>query len=207
MKHVIPAAFVLSALMFSALSSAQNKPVKSVPAYQGWSRSGSLTVLTTPDGANLPAGAVLEEFPLLVRLHKDWFDFKQAKADGSDVRFSTDTGASLAHQVEERDAAGGTASVWVRVPRIEGNARQALQMHWGKADAASTSDGKAVFNESNGYLSVWHMNGPVKDEVGTLESKHVGTTATRGLIGEARHLAGKQGVFGGDKIPNYYSGN
>ena len=76
MKHGIPAAFVLSALIFSALSSAQNKPATSVPAYQGWSHSGSLTVLTAPGGANLLAGAVLEDFPLLVRLRKDWFDFK-----------------------------------------------------------------------------------------------------------------------------------
>ena len=76
-------------------------------------------------------------------------------------------------------------------------------MHWGKSDAASESSGSAVFNESNGYLSVWHMNGPVKDEVGTLESKDVGTTATMGRIGEGRHFAGKQGIFGGEKIPNY----
>ncbi|MEN9574822.1 MAG: hypothetical protein RL514_2677 [Verrucomicrobiota bacterium] len=192
--------------MFSALSSAQNKPVTSVPAYQGWSHSGSLTVLTTPDGANLPAGAVLEEFPLLVRLHKDWFDFKQAKADGSDVRFSTGTGASLAHQVEEWDAAGGTASVWVRVPRIEGNARQALRMHWGKTDAASESNGKAVFNESNGYLSVWHLGDTVQDEVGTLASKDTGTSLTNGIVGKARHFSGKAGIFGGDKIPNYPAG-
>ena len=101
----------------------------------------------------------------------------------------------------------GTASVWVRIPRIKGNARQAIQMHWGKADAASESNGKAVFNESNGYLSVWHMTEPVTDEVGTLESKDVGTTATGGMIGKARHFAGKQGIFGGDKIANYPTGS
>ncbi len=63
-----------------------------------------------------------------------------------------------------------------------------------------------MFNESNGYLSVWHMNEPVKDEVGTLVSKDVGTTATAGMIGPARHLAGRQGVFGGDKITSYPTG-
>ena len=31
--------------------------------YQGWPHSGSLYILTTPDGANLPATAALEEFP------------------------------------------------------------------------------------------------------------------------------------------------
>ncbi len=171
--------------------------------YPGWQHSGSIFVLTTPDGAGLPAAAVVEGFPLLVRLNKDWFDFTQAKAGGEDVRFSTSTGAPLSYQVEEWDAAKGAASIWVRVPLIKGNERQEIKVHWGKTDAANESSGSAVFNESNGYLSVWHMNGPVKDEVGTLESKDVGTTATTGMIGEARHLAGKQGIFGGEKIPNY----
>ena len=47
------------------------------------------------------------------------------------------------------------------------------------------------------------MNEPVKDEVGTLDSKDVGTTPTAGMIGPARHLAGRQGIFGGEKIANY----
>ncbi len=173
--------------------------------YSGWQHSGALTILTTPEGANLPAGLVAEGFPLLVRLHKDWFNFQQAKAGGADIRFSSSTGAPLAYQVEEWDAAKGTASIWVRIPRIEGNARQTIRAHWGKADAASESRGKAVFNESNGYVSVWHLGDTVLDEVGTLESKDLGTTLTAGMIGQARHFPGKVGVFGGDKIPNYPS--
>ena len=171
--------------------------------YSGWPHAGSIYVLTTPECANLPATALVEGFPLLMRLHKDWFDFTQAKANGEDIRFSTSTGVPLAYQIEDWDAANGTASIWVRVPQIKGNERQELRMHWGKSDVTSESNGSAVFNESNGYLSVWHMNGPVKDEVGTLKSKDVGTTATTGTIGPARHFAGNQGIFGGDKILNY----
>ena len=174
--------------------------------YQGWQHSGALTILTTQDGANLPTGAAVEGFPVLVRLQKDWFDFQQAKVDGADVRFADSAGKALVFQVEEWDAARGAASIWVRVPRIEGNARQAIRMHWGKADAANESNGKAVFNESNGYLSVWHLGDTVLDEVGTLESKDTGTSVTNGIIGRARHFPGKAGVFGGDKIPNYPTG-
>ena len=114
----------------------------------GWKHQGALTILTTPEGASLPAGATVKGFPLLVRLHKDWFDFAQAKAGGEDVRFSTSTGEMLPYQIEEWDAANGEASIWVRMPKIEGNARQTIRVHWGKADAASESNGKAVFNES-----------------------------------------------------------
>lgn len=76
-------------------------------------------------------------------------------------------------------------------------------MHWGKTDAVSESNGKAVFNGSNGFLSVWHMTEPLTDEVGTLESKDAATTASTGIISKARHFAGAQGIFGGDKIANY----
>ncbi len=193
-------------LLLPILAFAQDKPVPTAAQYAGWRHSGELAILTTPDGANLAASASVEQFPLLVRLHKDWFDFKQAKAGGEDVRFSSSTGTPLPYEIEEWDAATGAASIWVRIPRIEGNARQMIRMHWGKADAADESDGKAVFNESNGYLSVWHMGDAVRDETGTIESKDTGTVATGGVIGKARHFAEKRGIFGGDKIAGYPEG-
>ncbi|OYV04001.1 MAG: hypothetical protein CFE26_19215, partial [Verrucomicrobiales bacterium VVV1] len=174
--------------------------------YPGWRHSGTLHLLTTPDGANLPASASLTDFPVLVRLHKDWFNFDEAKPDGSDLRVSTATGEPLSYQIEEWDAGKGTASVWVRVPGIKGNAVQPLKLHWGKAEAVSESNPKAVFNPSNGHLSVWHMSNPVVDDVGATDSKDQGTTATGGIVGQARHLAGGQGIFGGDKITTYPSG-
>jgi hypothetical protein len=174
--------------------------------YQGWQHSGSIYLLTTPEGANLPASASEEGFPLLVRLDKDFFNFSQTKGDGEDIRFSTSTGTPLAYQTEEWDATNGTASIWVRIPTIKGNARQEIKLYWGKTDAASESNGSAVFNESNGYLSVWHMNDPVKDEVGTLTSIDTGTTASAGMIGEGRHFGGEKGIECGENIATYPSG-
>ncbi|RLS76874.1 MAG: DUF2341 domain-containing protein [Planctomycetota bacterium] len=174
--------------------------------YRDWQHSGSIWLLTTPDGADLPANAKVEQFPVLVRLHRDFFDFAQAKPNGDDLRFSSSTGEQLAFQIEEWDAAKGVGCVWVRMPVITGNSRQEIQLHWGNTSAASESDGKAVFNESNGYLSVWHMNDPVRDDTGTLTSTDTGTTATQGMIGAARHFADGKGVFGGDMIPNYPTG-
>ncbi len=173
----------------------------------GWKHSGTLTLLTTPDGANLPPTAVVTDFPVLVRLHRDWFDFTQARPDGADVRFTTTEGARLAHQVEEWDVKAGTASVWVRVPSIKGNSRQPLRMYWGKADAASESDGPAVFAASNGYLSVWHMGETVGDDAGALVTKDRGTTPAKGVIGGARHFDGNARVTCGDKITNYPTGD
>lgn len=175
--------------------------------YPGWKHTGSVFVLTTPEGADLQAGVSVENFPLLVRLHKDFFNFGQAKTQGEDLRFSTAAGAPLAHQIEEWDPAKGVASIWVRVPKITGNSRQEIRLHWGKDDANPESDGKAVFNESNGYRSVWHMNGPVKDEAGTVVPTDTGTLPVAGVIGEARRFPGQKGIFCGDKITKYPTGS
>ena len=173
--------------------------------YPDWKNTGSLFLNTTPDGANIPATASVEEFPVLVRLHKDFFNFATAKPNGDDVRFSAG-GKPVPFQIEQWDVAAGNASIWVRVPKIAGNARQELKVHWGKADAASESNGKAVFNESNGFLTVIHMGASVADEVGSVQTKDIGTTATAGVIGGARRLAGKQGILGGEKIENFPTG-
>ena len=109
-------------------------------------RAGSIRarfILTTPEGANLPATAAEDGFPLLVRLHKDFFDFSQAKAQRrGHPLLPPPAGKPLAYQIDEWDAANGTASIWVRIPTIQGNARQEIKMYWGKADAASESSGR-----------------------------------------------------------------
>ena len=175
--------------------------------YTGWQHSGSMYILTTPEGANLPATAVEENFPVLVRLNKDGFDFKQAKANGEDIRFADATGKPLAYQIEEWDAAAEMAIIWVRIPVIKGNAHQEIKMLWGKADAISESKGKAVFNESNGYVCVMHMDDSAKDEVGVLEPKDTGTTAVAGMIGKSRRFASGKGINCGENITTFPIGS
>jgi hypothetical protein len=174
--------------------------------YDRWEHSGSFYILTTHDGAYLPESASVPEFPLLLRLDKGFFDFQNARPRGEDLRFATPDGTPLAYQIEQWDPIQGVASIWVRIQKIRGNELQEVRIYWGNSNAGSESSGSAVFNASNGYLSVWHMGGPVNDEVGTLPSKDAGTTATNGVIGQCRHLAGGQGIFCGDKIANYPSG-
>jgi len=167
--------------------------------YAGWKGAGTFYILTTPEGADLPATASEENFPLLVRLNKENFDFQQAKAGGEDIRFSA-AGQPLAYQIEEWNVAKGTASIWVKIPLIKGNDRQEIKMHWGKADAASESSGAAVFNTANGFVAVLHMSDLVKDEVGSVEPKDMGTTAATGMIGQGRRFGTGKGINCGEKI-------
>ncbi len=175
--------------------------------YSDWKHSGSMWILTDKEGADLPAEAVVEQFPLLVKLYSDWFDFKQAQPRGEDIRFATQDGTPLAFEIDEWDAAKGEAAIWVRVPKIVGNTRQELRVFWGKSDAKSESNGAAVFNESNGYVAVWHMNERVADATGTYPSTDTGTTEAPGMIGRARHFPGGKGIFCGDKIETLPSGS
>ena len=155
-------------------------------AYEGWQHAGSLYILTTPEGANLPATAAEDNFPLLVRLNKDAFDFSQAKTNGDDLRFSMD-GAPLPYQIEEWDALAGTASIWVKIPRIKGNVRQEIKIYWGKGDAASESSGPSVFNATNGYCCVMHLNGNVLDSTGSISPVNLGASPTTAVIGSAAY--------------------
>lgn len=189
-------ALVLAAFAF------RSSAVADAP-FRQWKQSGSLYLLTTPDGANLPATAVENDVPVLVRLHRDTFDFAQAKPNGADLRFSTPEGKVLSYQIEQWDAKIGTAAIWVRIPNIKGNARQEIKVHWGNADALDESSGPAVFGTSNGYLGVLHMQDPTRDEIGTLNPVDVGTDACEGIIGKARRFGIGRGIQCGEKIAGF----
>ncbi|MEK6236831.1 MAG: DUF2341 domain-containing protein, partial [Planctomycetales bacterium] len=176
------------------------KPAPTFGQYTDWKHSGSLYILTTPDGADLPASAQVKDFPLLVRLDKDWFDFRQARPKGQDVRFSTANGESMSYQIEEWDPVAGEASIWVRAPMIQGNTSQEIKMHWGRVGVESGSDGTAVFSASNGYITVWHLNGTSKDSTGTLAGTDSGTTSAPGVIGLARRFPGGKGFDCGKSV-------
>ena len=124
--------------------------------YGDWKHSGSTYLVTDSAGADLPASAVEKNFPLLIRLNKEYFDFSQAKPQGEDVRFSS-KGKPLAYQIERWDAEGGEADVWVRIPTIKGKDQQAIKMHWGKDKVSSESNGEQVFRTTEGFAGVWHL--------------------------------------------------
>lgn len=175
--------------------------------WSNWSHQGKMVVATDPQWAEFPPQAQVENFPLLVRLHRDWFNFNEAQTHGEDLRFTNEANELLAYQIEQWDPVRGEAAIWVRIPVIKGFSRQYLQLHWGNPQAPAASDGTAVFNPQNHFLSVWHLGSEVKDETGLLKSQDTGTQPTPGIIGIARHFSGKVGISGGDKITSFPTGS
>ena len=173
-------------------------------SYAAWAHTAALSILTTPQGADLPATATVSDFPILLRLNAGNFDFAQAKPQGEDIRFSTSEGARLFYQIEQWDAVGASASVWVKIPSIKGNAVQQIRMYWGMADAASESSGAAVFNATNGFASVLHMDEALIDEGGLVTPKNEGATTVAGaMIGKGRHFVPGKGIPCGEHIKTY----
>lgn len=193
---------ILVALLFASAA------LPAIAQYPGWQHEASLYILTTPEGADIPAGVVERDFPLLVRLYSDGFPFQQANTHGEDVRFSQD-GKPLAYQIDEWNPQKGVAAIWVRIPVIRGDSRQEIKLHWGKSNAASESRGEAVFNASNGYRTVMHLSDPAnpgKDEVGTLMPTDTGTVESTGVIGGARRFSPGKGISAGDNILGFPTG-
>ncbi|MBS0266701.1 MAG: DUF2341 domain-containing protein [Planctomycetes bacterium] len=174
-----------------------------------WKHHASIYVLTDEAGANLPAATVLENFPLLVRLHGGIFNFQQARPAGEDLRVTSPDGKALAFQIEEWDSQRQVASLWVLVPVIKGQARQELRLHWGNPAAASESDGQAVFSAATGYLNVMHLGdeqGALRDETGAVQATDQGTTSVPAVIGQGRHFVPGKGINCGEMITWFPTG-
>ena len=65
-----PRWLIALALALAALGGSRGTILAAAPL-SGWQHTGRLTLVTTPDGANLAAGTAVEGFPVLVRLHRD----------------------------------------------------------------------------------------------------------------------------------------
>lgn len=177
----------------------------SIAQYNSWKHKGSFYILTNKDGVFLPSSSIEKNFPLLLRLNKDFFNFNEANKQGNDIRFSDVNANPLSYQIEEWDLLNKSAIIWIKIPEIKGDTIQRINIFWGNNNAKSESNGKAVFNELNGYQSVWHMQEMIKDEVRTTNSINEGTSTTTGIISKAHHFILGTGVSVGDSIFNYPS--
>ena len=123
-----------------------------------WRFAETIKLDTTAGGAAVKGD--VKNFPVPVTLGPQNFDFSQAKADGSDLRFTkAGKGPRLPHTIEYWDQAGRAAVVWVKLDLVKGKSRaQSFVMHWGNADAPDVADGRAVFDSKEGFVGVYHLN-------------------------------------------------
>jgi hypothetical protein len=167
-----------------------------------WRYSRPLYFNTTSSGADV--GAAVNDFPALVRLTKDVFDFSGAQAAGGDIRFTKQDGTEISYELERWDAMGGAAEIWVRIDTIFGNdGAQNIVMYWGNPSASGASGGAAVFDTAIGFQGAWHMADAGTDlahdaTINGFNASPSGMTASSavpGMIGLAREFDGKTSFF------------
>jgi len=131
--------------------------------------------------------APLTNFPVLVRLTTNNFDFAKARADGFDVRFALADGTALDYERERHDAAAGKAEYWVRLPAVSSAADTDFYVYYGNSAAADGANAAGVWD--GGFAGVWHFGATTN--TGTRDSTV--NTNHGSLIGGAATLEGKSG--------------
>jgi hypothetical protein len=122
-----------------------------------WKFLKKLSLNTTASGANVQG--IVENFPVLVRLNTGNFNFSQAQSSGNDIRFTKENGGSLPYEIERWDASQSSAEIWVKIDTIFGNdSTHFITMYWGNPNATSASNSAAVFDTTDGFQGVWHLN-------------------------------------------------
>jgi hypothetical protein len=161
----------------------------------------------TPDAAPAPAGwwnpawrkraritiadpelkEPLDDFQVLVKLEAPAFAPAAARGDGADLRFVTDEGLVLDHEIDLWNPAG-TSWVWLRLPRLAPGATS-VRLYYGNPEAPAL-DGHRAWPEP--YAGVWHLSGDGKDSTphGFDGAEMVGGVFVEGRLAKGLQLDG-----------------
>ena len=162
--------------------------------YATWSNSTPILLNTKASGANV--ATTVTKFPVLVRLNSgNSAIFTAAQTNGQDIRFAKLNGTHLPYQIEQWNSTAKTAAIWVLVDSIKGNdSASYFKMYYGKAGAADSSKGSAVFDTTNGFQAVLHLSeatGTNNDAtINAYNGTPNGTTDSTGIIGSAKYFNG-----------------
>ncbi|ATQ44568.1 MotA/TolQ/ExbB proton channel family protein [Caulobacter mirabilis] len=120
--------------------------------------------------------------PVLVRLHSGNFNFADAKADGSDLRFvAGDDRTPLKFHIERWNAQEQQALVWVDVQGLQAGQAAAIYAYYGADKATAAQDRPGTYGPD--YRLVWHF-----DNAGAPRDATAG--GVTGIGGEARNAGG-----------------
>lgn len=133
-----------------------SKPGDGDPAFKAWTRRATVAVNVPYLG--LERGTVVRDFPLLIRLTRDNFDFGEAASNGKDIRLVRN-GTQLDHHINRWDANAEAAEIWVRIDTLYCDRDFApITLYWGNPAATGSFPPEKVFPPSAGHNAVWHLD-------------------------------------------------
>jgi hypothetical protein len=175
--------------------------------FYGWEHYTRVTINTSPSGADISED--VHNFPVLVRIDQTiipspFVPQSGISGDGRDIRFAKSDGTtSLPYEIERWDSLNEIAEIWVNVDTIYGNNdSQFIYMYMGNGAAPDQSSGPSVFDTTDGFAGVWHLNDDLSDATfhefnGTSEAAE-GDEAAAGVSGGAVDLDSNDRVNLGD---------
>lgn len=146
------------------------------------------------------------DFPVLVTLNTDNFDYSKANEDGSDIRFTdSDALTLLDYQIETWDISGDSF-IWVKIPQIDLDSdTDNFYLYYGNASAIDAQNPSGVW--SNSFEGVWLLNDPndttlVLDSAGNPTSEN--GTALAGITNASKIQSGIGGAFAFNSLSTDY---
>lgn len=91
------------------------------------------------------SGSSLTDYPVLIKLNATNFNFDSVKPDGSDIRFTDNSGKELSYWIEDFNSSSQAGLIWVKIPTILEDGALQVTMHYGNTLASSSSNGHSVF--------------------------------------------------------------
>ncbi len=153
-------------------------------------RSLQVSLNTTATGAAVNKNVV--DFPVLIRLNSNNFNFENTLPDGSDLLFKSATGKILSHEIERWNLSEKQAEIWVKVDTVFGNdSLQSIELSWGDTGQTTTENSNPVFDTASGYQGVWHLG-----DNSSAQFKDVTVNGYNGMSNSNESPAVKAGMIG-----------
>ncbi len=139
----------------------------------------------------------LYDFPVLIHLNRENFDFSSARENGGDLYFTGKDNVLLPHEIEYFNSGEMEAAVWVLIDTVYGSQdTQYVNMHWGQ-NLNGREGSWDVFDTASGFQGVWHFSEPEGDTLkdataNSFSGIFSGADEQRvtGRIGKARNFDG-----------------
>lgn len=146
------------------------------------------------------------DFPVMLRLTPQNFDYAGADADGADLRFVADDNATLLDHEIERWSPGNPSTIWVRLPSLPPEGA-AFSIYW--CGQGPAPEGAGVW--SGGFEAVYHLADPlddgpeptVRDSTGVHDGRGVGGMGPSKRVPSARGHAFDFDGLAGDMVGDY----
>ena len=125
-------------------------PIGANPADPWWDSNWNFRKEITIDHTKVAGD--LTDFPILIHITDSNLSTK-AQPDGDDIKFTSETGTELSHEIEQYTP--GELTAWVKIPYLSSTTDTNIYMYYGNPTASNQENIEGTWD--NNYLAVHHL--------------------------------------------------